>query len=161
MKQIILSLLLFLVSIASTYGQNKSYVTVYCPLNSSSLMIKLSGDIPSNMQTDYCYYDFGYTRVVNNYYLVGHVLNLLAENGFTVEKSNSWSNGQTDFTMYLCSRNSTSGTSTYAREVKEQDNADVKEVARYNLQGMPVSKAEKGVQVVVYSNYTTKTVVVE
>jgi hypothetical protein len=34
-------------------------------------------------------------------------------------------------------------------------------VARYNLQGIPVKANEKGVQIIVYSNYTTKTIVVE
>jgi hypothetical protein len=34
-------------------------------------------------------------------------------------------------------------------------------VARYNLQGIPVKETEKGVQIIVFSNFTTKTVVVE
>jgi hypothetical protein len=38
---------------------------------------------------------------------------------------------------------------------------DVNEIARYNLQGIPVNANEKGVQIIVYSNYTTKTVVVQ
>ena len=41
------------------------------------------------------------------------------------------------------------------------DDQDVHEVARYNLQGMPVDEHEKGLQIVVYSNYTTKTVIIE
>ena len=44
--------------------------------------------------------------------------------------------------------------------VSEED-ADVHEVARYNLQGLPIHKNEKGVQIIVYSNYTTKTIIVE
>ena len=35
------------------------------------------------------------------------------------------------------------------------------EIARYNLQGIQVNENEKGVQIIVYSNYTTKTVVVQ
>ena len=41
------------------------------------------------------------------------------------------------------------------------DDQEAVEVARYNLQGVPVDKDEKGIQIVVYSNYTTKTVIVE
>jgi hypothetical protein len=37
----------------------------------------------------------------------------------------------------------------------------VYEVARYNLQGMPVKETEKGIQIVVFSNYTTKTIIKE
>ena len=46
----------------------------------------------------------------------------------------------------------------------EADNGskdDVREVARYNLQGIACSPTEKGVQIVVFSDYTTKTVIVE
>ena len=35
------------------------------------------------------------------------------------------------------------------------------EVARYNLQGQPVDKHERGVQIVVYSDFTARTVVVQ
>lgn len=55
-----------------------------------------------------------------------------------------------------------SSIATQAKHITtETDNTEVKEVARYNLQGMPVDTTEKGIQIVVYSNYTTKTVIVE
>ena len=38
---------------------------------------------------------------------------------------------------------------------------DAKEVARYDLSGRPCSPNEKGVQIIVYSDYTTKTIIVE
>ena len=41
------------------------------------------------------------------------------------------------------------------------DDEEITEVARYNLQGIPVSESERGVQIIVYSNYTTKTIIVE
>ena len=41
------------------------------------------------------------------------------------------------------------------------DDSKVYEVARYNLQGMPIKESEKGIQIVVYSNYTTKTIIKE
>ena len=36
---------------------------------------------------------------------------------------------------------------------------DVEEVARYNLSGRPCSPNEKGVQIIVYSDFTTRTVI--
>lgn len=38
-------------------------------------------------------------------------------------------------------------------------NDDSEEVARYNLSGRPCSPNEKGVQIIVYSNFTTRTVI--
>lgn len=35
------------------------------------------------------------------------------------------------------------------------------EVARYNLSGRPCHPNDKGIQIIVYSNYTTKTIIVE
>lgn len=43
---------------------------------------------------------------------------------------------------------------------KEQ-NGEVEEVARYNLSGHPCKPYDKGVQIVVYSDYTTKTIIIE
>lgn len=47
-------------------------------------------------------------------------------------------------------------------EDKTSDNDDdPMEVARYDLSGRPCRPSDKGIQVVVYSNYTTKTIIVE
>ena len=48
-----------------------------------------------------------------------------------------------------------------AKEGFAIDDQDVREVARYNLQGLPVDKDEKGVQIIVFSNFTTRTIIVE
>lgn len=40
-------------------------------------------------------------------------------------------------------------------------NCRVEEVARYNLSGHPCKPYDKGVQIVVYSDYTTKTIIIE
>lgn len=150
-----------LLSFASTmFAQGKRYVTIYCPLNSYTNLIKLSGDIPAGMQSEYSYIDFNKQRAVNNYYIIGDVLNLLASHGFYVEKMNTWFNNQNDCATYVCS-STTSGGAAKIETVKADDDAEVSEVARYNLQGIPVTEADKGVQIIVFSNYTTKTVVVE
>jgi hypothetical protein len=43
-------------------------------------------------------------------------------------------------------------------EAKGSDN-DAEEVARYNLSGRPCSPSDKGVQIIVYSDFTTRTVI--
>jgi hypothetical protein len=44
-------------------------------------------------------------------------------------------------------------------EANGSSNDEAKEVARYNLSGQPCSPSEKGVQIIVYSDFTTKTVI--
>ena len=66
------------------------------------------------------------------------------------------------YVNYLLSKKTSSSNPdvvTYQRDIT--DDTEVYEVARFNLQGLPVNKEEKGVQIVVYSNYTTKTIIVE
>lgn len=161
MKRALLSIVIIILAMTKMTAQTKSYVTVYCPLTSYSSLIKLSGDIPAGMKTDYSYTDFGNTRAVVNYYLIGDVLNLLAANGFTVEKMNSWYNGTDSFAQYLLSKSASSSPSKIESVKADSNDTETTEVARYNLQGIPVTSADKGVQIIVYSNYTTKTVVVE
>ena len=43
----------------------------------------------------------------------------------------------------------------------DDDEYDVYEIARYNLQGKPIDANERGIQIIVYSNYTTKIIFVE
>lgn len=46
-------------------------------------------------------------------------------------------------------------------ESDRSHNNDVEEVGRYNLSGIPCSPKEKGVQIIVYSDFTTKTVIID
>lgn len=46
-------------------------------------------------------------------------------------------------------------------EANGSSNDKVKEVARYNLSGQPCSPNEKGIQIIVYSDFTTKTVILK
>lgn len=93
--------------------------------------------------------------------MVADVINMLAKEGFVVEQMQMSANSSTE--CFLLSRNSSNTPSAIQRVQTSPDQPDkeVTEVARYNLQGIPVSKSEKGVQIVVYSNYTTKTIIVE
>ena len=156
MKRYLFPLFLLLAG-ACAFAQ-KSYVTVYCTQDNSNAIV-LSGDIPKSMNRYYLPYEFD---EYNGYYCIGEVLNLLATNGFSVEQMNTTHNkDEMVITTYLLSKPSEGQNPDAIPQTKAKDDSKVREVARYNLQGMPVGKDEKGVQIVVYSNYTTKTVIEE
>lgn len=158
MKKLLLSALLLLFCI-STYAQ-KSYVTVICRYSDD--IAYLSGDIPASMDDRYSGADFGKSGYYA-YFWIGDLLNQLAGQGFTVELMNTITAGtSTSSTLYLLSKPASGSTTTHAIEkVKAGNTEPATEVARYNLQGIPVQAGEKGIQIIVYSNYTTKTVIVE
>ena len=135
----ILSVLLFVGLSAHMFAQ-KSYVCVSGNFNSGP--ISLYGDIPSSMQKTY-------------YSDMGKVLNELSINGYQVEFM-SIGDGSPKI---ICSKPSKS--TTRIDKVTVDSDEEAVEVARYNLQGIPVSESERGVQIIVYSNYTTKTIIVE
>lgn len=148
----------------------KEYVNVYAELHRSSDddiyvngfwrkiwydNVYLSGAIPSTMKK---VYNAGDDKTT-----IGDVINMLVKEGFVVEQMAVSGGGSSTSYFQECvllSRNSSNTPSAIQRVQTSPDN-EVTEVARYNLQGIPVSKSEKGVQIVVYSNYTTKTIIVE
>ena len=151
--------LIFLCGMIVGAFAQKSYVTVYCKQDKDNFII-LSGDVPSTMKKEYLpMNDF---HCYNGKDCIGEVLNLLAENGFTVEQMNSSldsynSSSSSLVTVFLLSRPVTPSNAVQRVTTDEA----VTEVARYNLQGVPISANEKGIQIVVYSNYTTRTIIVE
>lgn len=154
----ILSLLLLCGALLSAHAQ-KSYVTVFFGSDSNE-SIKLSGAIPATMKDTYLpLYDFNQYNVN---LCIGEVLNELSANGFEVERLSTTTCKDKIYTTYLLAK-PTSETSvvTTIQKQKTDDEADVAEVARYNLQGLPVKPTDKGLQIVVYSNFTTRTVIVE
>jgi hypothetical protein len=130
----------------NVYAQ-KSYINVVASSLKDNyyLEVDLSGDIPSDMKS--------YYRRSDNT-SIGDILNKLSARGFVVEFMSNY--GSAGSVNYLLSK--TSNSYNYVRSVH---NEDVTEMARYNLQGIPVKANEKGVQIIVYSNYTTKTVIVQ
>lgn len=151
-----LFVLLFLMVIGTSVYAQKSYVNVYVTeLNNTYPRISMSGDVPSIPDT--------YHKEI------GEVLNYLAQEGFEVEfmafSSATYAGNNPASAMYLLSKKSSSTNPedpdivTYQNNISED--AKAHEVARYNLQGLPVNRDEKGVQIVVYSNYTTKTIIKE
>jgi len=109
----------------------------------------LTGDIPSGVKDYYSYNRDDMT--------VGKLMSLLGEKGYELEKAFALGSSSEIIIM------SKSGSSSYSKiqSIKIEDEGEPYEVARYNLQGIPVKANEKGVQIIVFSNYTTKTVIVE
>ena len=149
MKKLIIILLLMTFGI-NVYSQ-KSYVNIYAYGNGSIIpkVFRLSGDIPSSLKEQY----------VENEINIGYLLNELSKNGYEVEFVSaigeaSGHTGVYSGVVYLLSK--ITSASKHIQLEKLDDDSEVYEVARYNLQGMPINKNEKGVQIVVYSNnYST------
>lgn len=162
MKRIIL-LACAALAIATSFAQ-KSYVTIYVDLDIPSnnwVLARLGGDVPEGMRS--CY-NKSYDRLNE-----GQIINMLAAEGFQVESITGIGDGvgtnqsnNVHTALILMSKPVGNNDDSAIRPIANDSNTgEAHEVARYNLQGIPVAKDEKGVQIVVYSNYTTKTVIVE
>ena len=150
MKRFLISIIALIGAVGCVLAQ-RSYVNVVADHIYSSIYqeIYLTGDVPASIKTHYDSYG-------SEAMTVGAVLNLLAKEGFVVEQMSC----SAECEAILLSR-AASSPDIDAIEHIAIDDQDVHEVARYNLQGLPVNKDDKGVQIVVYSNYTTRTVIVE
>ncbi len=159
MKKNIL-LVLFLTVSLGMYAQ-KNYVTLWGKEDDWNCFAYLSGDVPASMKLRYSGDDFPELQLTvrsSVFKWIGAVLNLLAKEGYTVEQMNSTST----IINYLLSKPSDESNANNVRMVRDMKNdSEVYEVARYNLQGMPVNESEKGFQIIVYSNFTTKTIIKE
>ncbi len=151
MKKTLITLAMVLATLLTAWGQ-KSYVNVVADHIYSSIYqeIYLTGDVPAGIKTHYDSYG-------SEAMTMGKVLNLLAAEGFVVDQMSC----SAECEVVLMSRIQVYPPDSDAIPRIEADDQDVHEVARYNLQGLPVSENEKGIQIVVYSNYTTRTVIVE
>ena len=94
-----------------------------------------------------------------SYAKINEILDQLTGKGYTLEFVTSLSGatqrGVIGTIVYILSKPSEE---TSAVRTVTIDDEEVTEVARYNLQGVPVKRSDKGVQIIVYSNYTTKIV---
>lgn len=164
MKKFFLLVLLTVVGI-SAYAR-KSYVNVfvYGSFDSAnSLKMSVTGDLPNGILSYYDNYSVG------NNISIGQLLNMLSQEGYEVEFMSGVGSGSpatytdnktTGKMNYLLSKNISSNEDD-AITIVHSDDGEAYEVARYNLQGMQVNENTKGIQIIVYSNYTTKTVIVE
>ena len=137
----------------------KSYITLYMNDGySTKATTHLTGDVTDDL-IEYLnlksYSDKTYWYGSSCY--LGEVLNKLSEKGYEIE----FVVGTTNYILSKRKEGSGSSSSSKIQNVKIEDEGEPYEVARYNLQGIPVKANEKGVQIIVFSNYTTKTVVVE
>ena len=171
MKQIKLVFTLLLLLFTANASAQKSYVEIV--ENASSYSIY--GDVPANLNikeiNNTVYNKWGedtysYATVPSGFSILADIINALSKEGYTVEYYQTVPHGsenKSSDARVLMSRNSYSANSIQHIESDYEDegNGEIREVARYNLQGMPIGKNEKGIQIIVYSNYTTKTVIVE
>ena len=158
MKRIFLVASFLILSVCS-FAQ-KSYLQViseYTPSFASNYEktdIFLIGDIPSGMNAKY------------NNAKIDEILTQLIEKGYTLDFVTGFSNTRTALIgndkivgsiFYVFSK--PTGTPSAVRSVDIDNDEEITEMARYNLQGVPVKESDKGVQIIVYSNYTTKIIV--
>ena len=146
-------ILLFLMAIGTSVYAQKSYVNVIAEdicREYGSDDIYITGDVPNGINTHY------------KEAKIGDILNLLSQKGYEVEYMSASNSGTSAnvYVNYLLSKK-TSSNEDNAISIVHNDDGEAYEVARYNLQGMQVNENTKGVQIIVYSNYTTKTVIVE
>ena len=140
---------LFLMMVGVSAFAQKSYVNVICGSLFASHGTSLSGAVPKDMETFY----------KDSTYTFGDVLNMLGQRGFVVEYMSVATDNDELYIVAILSKQDAVDPSA-VQKVKDDD-AEVYEVARYNLQGRPVKETEKGIQIVVFSNYTTKTIIKE
>jgi hypothetical protein len=146
MKKILFIICLITVSL-STFAQKKYLLLNYT--SSYSGRWYLCGERPDGMEE---YYNASTSNGYGEAKVVGEILNELAERGYEVEF-------MPDKSHYLLSKKASD--SYNAMQRVHSDDKEATEIARYNLQGIPVNEYDKGVQIIVYSNYTTKTVIVQ
>lgn len=120
----------------------QSYVLIYIHQDH----FYLSGDLPSGMEKE-PHFNFNLSTSECVAILFEEFLNY----GFQIELFDVHSY----YECFLLSKRKSRNTSVRGFP---SENEDVTEMARYNMQGMPVDKNYKGIQIIVYSNYTTKVV---
>ena len=160
MKKIVLCLL-FIMTGCVVYAQ-KSYINMIAYYSGSSSnaypnYINLSGDVPSEFKSTYSISEISIGDLLNQLSAYGYNVEFMCGEGIGLASS---SNNSKLGIVYLLSKNSSNPSHVFER-IAPEDNSDVHEVARYNLQGLPIDESEKGVQIIVYSNYTTKTIIKE
>lgn len=149
---------LFFLAISTHAFAQKSYIHIYANyIGADSHSLSLTGDLPIGIKQNY--YN-GYDDMT-----IGKMLNLLSKEGYEVESMSAPAYTENNGTSYpkmcyLLSKKDTGGSNTI-QTVRDEDDSDIYEVARYNLQGRPINESEKGVQIIVFSNYTTKTIIKE
>ena len=150
MKKLFLSIVAAFALFTST--AQRSYVSLYINMNAADskwVSARVSGDIPASMKD---YYAATYDRLSD-----GQLINMLANEGFMIDKIAAMSETNC---VVIMSKNSSGDSGIITKSADEQVTNAV-EIARYDLQGRLVDDDSPGLQIVVYSDYSAKTVVVK
>ena len=99
----------------------------------------------------------GFPRLRNSLLSCHQLINMLANEGFTIDKIAAM--GETNCVVIM-SKNS-SGDSSIITKSADEHSTNAVEIARYDLQGRLVDDDCPGLQIVVYSDYSAKIVVVK
>lgn len=150
MKKIFLSIVAVLALFTAT--AQRSYVSLYINMNTADsrwVSARVSGDVPVSMKD---YYAATYDRLTD-----GELINMLAHEGFTIDKIAAM--GETNCVVIM-SKNSSSDSDIITKNADERVTNAV-EIARYDLQGRLVDDDCPGIQIVVYSDYSARIVIVK
>lgn len=146
-KKILVNLILTICSIFIINAQNKSYVSIYFNMNeptSNWVSARLSGDVPVGMKNSYV---ATYDRLTE-----GEIINMIALNGYVIDKVVGI--GET-YSMIIMSKNISDDLGIITT-IPQHTNTDKIEMYRYNMQGYIVNADEPGIQIIVYSDYSTE-----
>lgn len=122
---------------------NKSYLQILAIPDGKIAEMYLFGNLPTYIQKEYK------SRDGKN---LESIINELSEKGYQLEHFIC----NLDLNIQSVILSTTNNGNTSIRSIKNTNENDVIEKARYNLNGIPINKNEKGIQIVVYSDYTTK-----
>ena len=147
-RKILLSIVMYVCFAFAIYAQQKSYVSIYFNMNeptSNWVSARLSGDVPVGMKNSYV---ATYDRLTE-----GEIINMIALNGYIIDKAVGI--GET-YSLVIMSKNASNDSGAITNVNESNDEHDKTEMCRYNMQGYVVDAEEPGVQIIVYSDYSTE-----
>lgn len=137
----------------------KSFLTIYArDLNATGQTLNISGKLPAGVKSFYAYYE-GITlaKLMTTLAEDGYIFEQMMTTSPTLPSGSSNDNYVSGAVLVLMSKGSQPLPPGAVESINSGD--DVVEVARYNLQGQPISENEPGLQIIVYSNYTSKVII--
>ena len=125
--------------------QSRTYLFLYSDIPVYHIR-KIYGDVPSSLSSD--------IQLLSG----KKVIDRLSQIGYSVDFYVIVSKSERFVVLSMPNPETSSAIKNLQNDTKQNE---VIEKARYNLNGLPVNEDEKGVQIIVYSNYTTKTIIVQ
>lgn len=146
------ALLLLCALVALSAAAQKSFITIFARnLNSNYQELRVNGKLPDGIKSAY--------YVMYDDMNLADLMTLLSEKGYAFEQmttaaSPSTADTYSSGTLMVLMSKPTGQTPGAIETITSDDEAT--EIARYNLQGQPISENTPGIQIIVYSNYTTR-----